>query len=89
MKHLRPAPVAGSILTRRGARRSSPRRETPYLALVAAGTILVAAATWTALQAVDGVTLKESVDAWAAASGPRARPTEPAPRLPAFAYPES
>ncbi len=46
------------------------RRETPYLALLAAGTIIVAAATWTALQAVDGVTLKQSVDAWAAASGP-------------------
>ena len=45
------------------------RRETPSLALVAAGTIIVAAATWTALQAVDGVTLKQSVDAWAAASG--------------------
>lgn len=48
---------------------SALRRETPYLALLAAGTIIVAAATWTGLQAVDGVTLKQSVDAWAAASG--------------------
>lgn len=46
------------------------RQETPYLALLAAGTIIAAAATWTALQAVDGVTLKQSVDAWSAASEP-------------------
>jgi uncharacterized protein DUF4386 len=30
----------------------------------------VSSATWTVLQAVDGVTLKQAVDAWAAASGP-------------------
>ena len=48
---------------------SALRRETPYLALLAAGAIIVTAATWTALQAVDGVTLKQSVDAWSAASG--------------------
>jgi uncharacterized protein DUF4386 len=45
------------------------RRETPYLALLAAGAIIVSGATWAALQAVDGVTLKQAVDAWAAASG--------------------
>jgi small-conductance mechanosensitive channel len=46
------------------------RPETPHLALLAAGAIIVTAATWAALQAVDGVTLKQSVDAWAAATGP-------------------
>ena len=46
------------------------RREAPYLALLAAGTITVAAATWTALQAVDGITLQRSVDAWVAGSAP-------------------
>jgi hypothetical protein len=45
------------------------RPETPHLALLAAGAIIVMSATWAALQAVDGVTLKQSVDAWAAASG--------------------
>ena len=45
------------------------RRETPGLALLAAGTLVVTSAAWTALQGVDGVTLKQSVDAWAAASG--------------------
>ncbi|HEX6584642.1 MAG TPA: DUF4386 family protein, partial [Thermoleophilaceae bacterium] len=45
------------------------RPETPYLALLAAGAIIVSAATWAALQAVDGVTLKQAVDAWAGASG--------------------
>ena len=45
------------------------RREAPYLALLAAGAIIVTSATWAALQGVDGVTLKQSVDAWAAASG--------------------
>jgi hypothetical protein len=45
------------------------RREAPYLALLGAGALIVASATWTALQGVDGVTLKQSVDAWAAASG--------------------
>lgn len=45
------------------------RRETPYLALLAAGAIITTAATWVALQGVDGVTLKQAVDAWAAASG--------------------
>jgi hypothetical protein len=49
---------------------SIPRRdaETPYLALLAAGTIIATGAIWAVLQAVDGVTLKQTVDAWAAAS---------------------
>jgi rhodanese-related sulfurtransferase len=46
------------------------RPETPYLALLAAGALVASAATWAALQGVDGVTLKQAVDAWAAASGP-------------------
>jgi hypothetical protein len=46
------------------------RRETPYLALLAAGAIIASGAAWAALQAVDGITLKQTVDAWAAASGP-------------------
>ena len=45
------------------------RRETPYLALLAAGAIVATGASWAALQGVDGVTLKQTVDAWAAASG--------------------
>lgn len=45
------------------------RRETPYLALLAAGAIVVTAATWAVLQGVDGVTLKQAVDAWGTASG--------------------
>ena len=45
------------------------RPEAPNLALLGAGAVIVTAATWTALQGVDGVTLKQSVDAWAAASG--------------------
>jgi hypothetical protein len=44
------------------------RRETPYLALLAAGALVATGATWAVLQAVDGVTLKQAVDAWAAAS---------------------
>jgi hypothetical protein len=45
------------------------RGETPSLALLAAGALIATSATWIALQAVDGVTLKQTVDAWAAASG--------------------
>jgi hypothetical protein len=45
------------------------RRETPYLALLATGALIVSAATWAALQAVDGITLKQAVDAWVDASG--------------------
>ncbi len=37
--------------------------ETPYLALLAAGAITATAGIWAALQGVDGVTLKQSVDA--------------------------
>jgi hypothetical protein len=44
------------------------RREAPYLALLAAGAIIVTGATWAILQAVDGVMLKQAVDAWAVAS---------------------
>jgi hypothetical protein len=45
------------------------RPETPYLALLAAGTIIATGAIWAVLQAVDGVTLKQAVEAWVAASG--------------------
>jgi hypothetical protein len=45
------------------------RPEAPYLALLAAGALIASGAAWAALQAVDGVTLKQAVDAWAAASG--------------------
>jgi hypothetical protein len=45
------------------------RPETPYLALLAAGAIIASSAAWAVLQGVDGVTLKQSVDAWADASG--------------------
>ena len=45
------------------------RRDAPYLALLAAGAVVVTSATWAVLQGVDGVTLKQAVDAWAAASG--------------------
>ncbi len=45
------------------------RRETPHLALLAAGAIIATGAMWAVLQAVDGITLKQTVDAWVAASG--------------------
>jgi hypothetical protein len=45
------------------------RPETPYLALVAAAALIVSAAIWAVLQAVDGVALKQAVDAWAGSSG--------------------
>jgi hypothetical protein len=48
---------------------SALRRETPYLALLAGSAIIASAATWAVLQAVDGVTLKQAVDRWVAASG--------------------
>jgi len=44
------------------------RPEMPYLAVLAAGTIIATGAIWAVLQAVDGVTLKQAVDAWVAAS---------------------
>ncbi len=46
------------------------RREAPYLALLAVGALIASGATWAALQAVDGITLKQTVDAWANASDP-------------------
>lgn len=45
------------------------RPEAPQLALLAAGAVLATGAMWAVLQAVDGVTLKQAVDDWAAASG--------------------
>ncbi len=39
------------------------------LSAFAAGTTVVTAAVWAVLQAVDGVTLKQAVDAWVAADG--------------------
>jgi hypothetical protein len=45
------------------------RREAPYLALLAAGAVIVTSATWAVLQGVDGVALKQAVDAWTAGSG--------------------
>jgi len=45
------------------------RQETPYLALLAAGAIIATAGIWAALQGVDGVALKQAVDAWVAAPG--------------------
>jgi hypothetical protein len=49
------------------------RGEVPLLARCALGTLLGAAAIWAVLQAVDGVTLKQAVDAWASASGTEKR----------------
>jgi hypothetical protein len=46
------------------------RPRAPRLSAFAAGTTVATAAVWAALQAVDGVTLKQAVDAWAAADGP-------------------
>lgn len=45
------------------------RPEAPYLTLLAAGAIIASSAIWAALQGVDGIALKQAVDAWAAASG--------------------
>lgn len=46
------------------------RREAPGLVMLVGGAIIVTGATWTVLQAVDGVTLKQVVDTWAVAAGP-------------------
>ena len=46
-----------------------PATRLPYLALMAGGAIIATGATWAVLQAVDGVTLKQAVDARVAASG--------------------
>lgn len=45
------------------------RNEVPVLAKFAVGTTIATAAVWAVLQAVDGVALKQAVDAWAHASG--------------------
>jgi hypothetical protein len=45
------------------------RRGTPNLVLLAGGAIIATGATWAVLQAVDGIMLKQAVDAWNAASG--------------------
>jgi hypothetical protein len=45
------------------------RGEVPVLGTFAVAGTVATAAVWAVLQAVDGVTLKKSVDAWAAASG--------------------
>ena len=45
------------------------RGEVPLLARFALGTTIATAAVWGVLQAVDGVALKHTVDAWAEASG--------------------
>ncbi len=46
------------------------RARAPRLSAFAAGMTAATAAVWAALQAVDGVTLKQAVDAWVAADGP-------------------
>ena len=53
---------------------------TTHQALLAAWAITATAAVWAALQAVDGVTLKQAVNAWAAASGTDERPASPTPK---------
>jgi len=46
------------------------RSRTPRLSAFAAGLTVATAAVWAVLQAVDGITLKQAVDAWVAADGP-------------------
>ena len=46
------------------------RPRAPKLALLAAGLTVATAAGWAVLQAVDGVALKQTVDAWIDATGP-------------------
>jgi Domain of unknown function (DUF4386) len=45
------------------------RREAPRLALFGAGATVATAVIWAVLQALDGVALKQAVDAWVDASG--------------------
>ncbi|SDO37703.1 hypothetical protein [Geodermatophilus sp. DSM 45219] len=45
------------------------RARTPTLSAVAAGLTVATAAVWAGLQAIDGITLKQAVDAWAVADG--------------------
>jgi hypothetical protein len=46
------------------------RPQAPKLSALAAGLTVATAAGWAVLQAVDGVALKQTVDAWLAATGP-------------------
>ena len=46
------------------------RSRAPRLSVFAAGLTVATAAVWAVLQAVDGITLKQAVDAWVAADGP-------------------
>ncbi|MGY1707531.1 hypothetical protein ACI79C_23455 [Geodermatophilus sp. SYSU D00697] len=46
------------------------RSRAPRLSTFAAGLTVATAAVWAVLQAVDGITLKQAVDAWVAADGP-------------------
>ena len=46
------------------------RPRVPRLSAFAAGLTVATAAVWAVLQAVDGITLKQAVDAWVAADGP-------------------
>ena len=46
------------------------RSRAPRLSALAAGLTVATAAVWAVLQAVDGITLKQAVDAWVAADGP-------------------
>jgi hypothetical protein len=45
------------------------RGDVPWLPRFAAGATIATAATWAVLQALDGVALKQAVDAWTDASG--------------------
>lgn len=46
------------------------RGQVPLLVGFARATLIATAAVWAVVQAVDGVTLKQAVDAWMSASGP-------------------
>jgi hypothetical protein len=63
-----PPPCASCPSQLLSIERCDDRLNSPYLAVLAAGAIVASAANWAALQAVDGVTLKQTVDAWATAS---------------------
>ena len=52
----------------------------PLLAGFAAAAAIAAGAVWAALQAIDGVALKQAVDAWANARGLKSRSGLPMPR---------
>jgi len=47
------------------------RGDVPLLAVCALGSTIATVAIWAALQAIDGVALKQAVDAWAKTSGPQ------------------